>query len=240
MFIILDCCCASAAAASFVSTGFRQGGRTEILAGCGFDGRTNGIGTYSTTGALTKELNTRARADSTFSVVQLHQQLLAKMTHQHPANNPDSCEEDLYIRFPTPVYISLCSDYTQPSIPLKKLPLQLPDSSSPEKDMVENSTKTSDDWNSQCINASETSISPPHSSSWDESDPIVNTGSTTPLDYNGWGWGSANGDWNDDAMKDIQGSHQSRVSETSVPLCNEVLSNEERVAVDKLLEGLVI
>lgn len=123
ILIILDCCYASAAAATFVPGGFRQGGQTEILAGCGFEGRTQGVGPYSTTRALTRELNLRADRGETFSVVQLHQRLLAKMSHQHPVNNPDSREEDFDACFPTPVYVSLCSDYRQPSIPLRRLSL---------------------------------------------------------------------------------------------------------------------
>ncbi|XMA08692.1 hypothetical protein WAI453_001483 [Rhynchosporium graminicola] len=124
VFLILDCCNASAAAASFEIDPEDYPDTTsrfEILAGCGYDAVTRGAGRYSFTAALTAELKKQCKREKVFSVAQLYQWLHAKMLRQHPSNIPDSADEEYDKCFVAPTYIPRCMDHNHVSIPLRKM-----------------------------------------------------------------------------------------------------------------------
>jgi hypothetical protein len=122
VLILLDACCS--AGASNLSSGYdsNQGGRTEIIAACGFDEVTNG---ESFTRVLIGELKHMAKDDCNFdqqiSALQLHGRMLESMRYQ---NLPESDDPGIFLksdhRFSTPVYMSLTRDHSQPSILLKR------------------------------------------------------------------------------------------------------------------------
>ncbi|KAH9213151.1 hypothetical protein DL95DRAFT_410511 [Leptodontidium sp. 2 PMI_412] len=130
VFLILDCCNASAAASSFeqdLEDSPEPTNRFEILAGCGFDSVTRGAGRYSFTNALKTELFEQSQRGGIFSVSQLYQWLHAKMIRQHPSNIPDSNEEEYERCFVAPIYLPRCIDYNHISIPLMKIDLPVLD-----------------------------------------------------------------------------------------------------------------
>jgi hypothetical protein len=127
VLILLDACCS--AGASNLSSGYdsNQGGRTEIIAACGFDETTHG---ESFTRVLIGELKRMANDDHNFdqqiSALQLHGKMLESMRYQ---NLPESDGPGVFLksdhRFSTPVHMSLTRDHSQPSIPLKRFPPQV-------------------------------------------------------------------------------------------------------------------
>ena len=122
VLILLDACCSAGASNLSNDYASHQGGRTEIIAASGYDQTTYG---QSFTTALIGELKRMKRDDPShekrMSVVQLHQRMLASMLHQTmPVNSDPGIVVTSNHRFSTPVYISLTSDFRQPSIPLKR------------------------------------------------------------------------------------------------------------------------
>jgi hypothetical protein len=56
-----------------------EGGTTELIAACGFDGVAEGPGDFSFTSALIEELKMYAKTPATFSVKALHVGLVARV-----------------------------------------------------------------------------------------------------------------------------------------------------------------
>jgi hypothetical protein len=104
-----------------------QGGRTEIIAACGF-GETTQATTF--TRVLIGELKRMARFDFNFdqhiSTVQLHANILRSMSHQTVRDRDDPGMFLTSVHsFAAPVYTTLSRDYSHPSIPLKRFQLQV-------------------------------------------------------------------------------------------------------------------
>lgn len=124
VLILLDSCCAAAASNLQHENNSNRGGRTEIVAACGYDQTTNG-GAF--TRALIRELRRRAENDSDFdkcfSVAQLYQGLLASILRKAvPRDEVPGRFGVLPQNLSTPVYMSLNNDFNQASIPLKRFP----------------------------------------------------------------------------------------------------------------------
>ena len=114
VLILLDCC---AAASSISATG---SGVTEVIAACGFETWTPGVGEHSFTRSLIDELRYWSRVH-TLSVAMLHNKVLSRIKYWKPRFGTTGEHEHRK----TPIYIVLSNEGQQRSIRL--VPLQIND-----------------------------------------------------------------------------------------------------------------
>ncbi|KAF8847067.1 hypothetical protein BDZ45DRAFT_699495 [Acephala macrosclerotiorum] len=127
--ILLDSC-AAADSISSPSTYSKEGGTSELIGACGYDTMAPGPGIKSFSHALIEELEAFAVKRGIFSVVDLHQRVLANVLRQNWEQaqwQPDPDLEGLddfrqLERATTPVFVRLNGDSREPSIALKVLP----------------------------------------------------------------------------------------------------------------------
>ena len=124
VLILLDCCCGAS------STSETGNGVTEVIAACGFETWTPGVGQHSFTSCLIKELIYWSDNGSR-SVAMLHMRVLSTMKHPKPRTWDGRSDEQRK----TPIYSILTNEGLPRSIELKPLPpgnhcaLELPASS---------------------------------------------------------------------------------------------------------------
>ncbi|MCJ1400572.1 hypothetical protein MMC11_003778 [Xylographa trunciseda] len=130
VLILLDCCTAGG------TGGDATHGVKEIIAACGFETWTPGVGSHSFTSALIEELK-RLSTGPAFSIAALHSRILERLRHWSVVYN---AEDYSYVdeqgraqdreRNKTPVYIALNKDTIFRSIQLTPCPVELGASSS--------------------------------------------------------------------------------------------------------------
>ena len=125
VLLLLDCCTAGG------TSGDATNGVKEIIAACGFETWTPGVGPHSFTGALIEELK-RLSTGRPFSIASLHSRILERLRHWSVVYNAeDYCYVDEQGRAQdrernkTPVYIALNKDTIFRSIQLTPCPVEL-------------------------------------------------------------------------------------------------------------------
>ncbi|KAL8723578.1 MAG: hypothetical protein Q9181_007252 [Wetmoreana brouardii] len=112
VLIFLDCC---AAASSAVASG---NGVTELIAACGFETWTPGVGEHSFSRSLIEELKYLCHGPP-FSVALLHNKVLSRIKYWKPRFTSAFTPE----RRKTPIYIQLANELNRRSVELSPLPL---------------------------------------------------------------------------------------------------------------------
>ncbi len=119
VLILLDSCTSAGSSGGSKQFETQEGGRTELLAACGFENSAPGPGPHSFTNALIRELRDMSTLNIPFAVNILHQRLIARLVHYSPQYSSVSPRQRCPERHATPVYISLGQDFRQKSIPLR-------------------------------------------------------------------------------------------------------------------------
>jgi hypothetical protein len=130
VLILLDCCAAASSTASVGS------GITEVIAACGFETWTPGVGEHSFSRSLIDELKFLSTGPP-FTAAMLHNKVLARIKYWKPRYNAGASPDprDLWReKRKTPVYILLASDVKQRSVELA--PLRPSNSSRPASIVV--------------------------------------------------------------------------------------------------------
>lgn len=120
VLILLDSCASAGSAGGADYYPGLEGGTTELIAACGFGERAPGPGPHSFTNGLIAELR-ELSSSAQFSAVILHQRILTRLVHWSPNFNAKQDKNWLKERRTTPVYVSLCKNPRQKSIPLMSL-----------------------------------------------------------------------------------------------------------------------
>ena len=84
VLILLDSCASAGSLSSSRQLDNPDGGRTELLAACGFDAKALGPGPHSFTNALIKELRVMSAWETPFPVSILHQQIIHRLMQWSP------------------------------------------------------------------------------------------------------------------------------------------------------------
>jgi hypothetical protein len=125
--ILLDTYFSSATSSSLGAREIAQGGRTEIIAACGFESYVPMCPDCGFTRAFAGELRRYAQMSETFNAVQLHHSVLDSLRWKSPVEGDCTSStdrhgdaSDICRDIPaTLMYISLIRDYRVPGIPLR-------------------------------------------------------------------------------------------------------------------------
>jgi hypothetical protein len=142
VLILLDCCAAASSIASVDS------GITEVVAACGFETWTPGVGEHSFSRSLIDELNFLSTGPL-FTAAMLHNKVLSRIKYWKPRYNAGASlnPRDLWAeKRKTPVYILLAGEAKQRSIeltPLRQISSSLPCSAVVPASFPSNESSTS-------------------------------------------------------------------------------------------------